>query len=72
MLLVLHGIHNSHVQFIVKNISNVKYIYYIKLKWRPSVHLSDRRTSNSAVSMWDLHYTIAISSGMCKFLSKSF
>ena len=42
---------------------------------KPSVRLSVRRVGNSVVSAcikWDLHYTIAKSSSMCKFALKSF
>ena len=55
----------------------ILFIYYIKLKSRLSVCLSVRLLAVMPVtqlclhvSTWDLHYTIAMSSGMCKFVLK--
>ena len=41
---------------------------------RPSVCLTVSPVTQLClhVSTWDLHYAIAMSSGMCKFVSKSF
>ena len=50
-------------------------IYYIKLKSRLSVCLSAVSPVTQLclhVLTWDLHYAIAMSSSICKFLSKSF